>query len=63
MRCKIGGLGMQFSGFGYERRQEPVGHRALAAAWRPYVETAIEAIGTDRSMMESNFPPDGYSAC
>jgi L-fuconolactonase len=62
LRCKIGGLGMPFSGFGFERKQEQVGYRELADAWRPYVETAIEAFGTGRCMMESNFPPDGYSA-
>ena len=30
----------------------------LAAAWRPYVETCIEAFGPARCMMESNFPVD-----
>jgi predicted TIM-barrel fold metal-dependent hydrolase len=60
--CKIGGLGMPTWGFGFETREEPVGFEALAAAWRPYVETAIEAFGADRCMMESNFPPDGRSS-
>ena len=32
--------------------------RRLAAAWRPYIETCIEAFGPDRAMFESNFPPD-----
>ncbi|MFC6647103.1 amidohydrolase family protein [Granulicella cerasi] len=61
-RCKVGGLGMPFSGFGFEQKQEQVGYRELADAWAPYVETAIKAFGTERCMMESNFPPDGYSA-
>lgn len=59
--CKIGGLGMPFWGFGFENRSESVGYRELAAAWRPFVETAIEAFGASRCMMESNFPPDGRS--
>src|SRR5216683_2309379 len=29
-----------------------------AAAWRPYIETCIEAFGPERGMFESNFPPD-----
>ena len=59
--CKIGGLGMPSWGFGFELREDPVGYLELAEAWRPYVETAIEAFGPDRCMMESNFPPDGRS--
>ncbi|HSV81269.1 MAG TPA: amidohydrolase family protein [Ramlibacter sp.] len=58
---KVGGLGMPFWGFGFEHRADPLGYQELAAAWRPYVETAIEAFGAERCMMESNFPPDGRS--
>ena len=59
--CKVGGLGQPFWGFGFERRADPIGYLELASAWRPYVETAIEAFGVDRCMMESNFPVDGRS--
>jgi predicted TIM-barrel fold metal-dependent hydrolase len=59
--CKVGGLGLPFWGFGFERRADPVTYLELAAMWRPYVETAIEAFGVDRCMMESNFPVDGRS--
>jgi predicted TIM-barrel fold metal-dependent hydrolase len=59
--CKVGGLGMPFWGFGFEQRGEPIGYLELATAWRPYIETAIEAFGVERCMMESNFPPDGRS--
>ena len=30
----------------------------LAAAWRPFMETCIEAFGAERCMFESNFPVD-----
>jgi L-fuconolactonase len=60
--CKIGGLGLPFWGFGFEQRTDPVGYLELAAAWKPYVEAAIEAFGPDRCMMESNYPPDGRAA-
>jgi predicted TIM-barrel fold metal-dependent hydrolase len=59
--CKIGGLGLPFWGFGFESRPGPIGYLELAASWKPFVETAIEAFGVDRCMMESNFPPDARS--
>lgn len=62
VHCKVGGLGMPHWGFGFEDRVDAVSSLELAAAWRPFVETAIEAFGPARCMMESNFPPDGRSA-
>jgi L-fuconolactonase len=59
--CKIGGLGLPYWEFGFDRRPGSVGYRELAAAWQPYIEIAIEAFGADRCMMESDFPPDGRS--
>jgi L-fuconolactonase len=59
--CKVGGLGLPFWGFGLQDRSDVVGYAELAALWAPYVETAIEAFGVDRCIMESNFPPDGRS--
>jgi predicted TIM-barrel fold metal-dependent hydrolase len=59
--CKIGGLGLPIWGFGFEERTDPVGYMDLAAAWRPYVETSIEAFGAERCMMESDYPPDSRS--
>ena len=59
--CKIGGLGMPIWGFGFDERKDAVGYKELAKAWRPFVESAIELFGTNRCMMESNFPPDGRS--
>jgi L-fuconolactonase len=34
----------------------------LAAAWAPFVETAIDLFGPDRCMFEANFPVDGRYA-
>lgn len=58
---KLGGLGMKRSGFPfYERAVRPSGGE-LAAAWRPWLEPAIELFGARRCMFESNFPVDGAS--
>ncbi len=65
-RIKLGGLGMQVSGFTFHERPEPPTSAELTAAWRPYVETAIALFGARRAMFESNFPVDkgmyGYRA-
>lgn len=55
---KLGGLAMNVNGFGYHHQVLPPGSGEMAAAWRPYMETAIEAFGVDRCMFESNFPVD-----
>ena len=55
---KVGGLGMMFFGFGFEKLAAPASSETLAKAWRPYVETCIEAFGPSRCMFESNFPVD-----
>jgi predicted TIM-barrel fold metal-dependent hydrolase len=55
---KVGGLGMRLGGFGFHEQAEPPSAETLAAAWRPYVETCIEAFGPSRAMLESNFPVD-----
>jgi predicted TIM-barrel fold metal-dependent hydrolase len=63
---KLGGLGMPIGGFDFHLEPEPPSSERLAAAWRPYIETCIEAFGPARSMFESNFPVDktayGYAA-
>ena len=62
---KLGGLAMQVGGFDFHLRDTPPTSAELAEAWRPYVETCIEAFGAARCMFESNFPVDkggyGYS--
>ena len=57
---KLGGLAMPFCGFDCVDGQARPGSEVLAAAWKPYVETCIEAFGADRCMFESNFPVDGW---
>ena len=55
---KLGGLAMQVGGFDYHQRDKPPTSAEMAEAWRPYVETCIEAFGAARCMFESNFPVD-----
>ncbi|RQP04156.1 MAG: hypothetical protein D1H97_19500 [Paracoccus sp. BP8] len=59
--CKIGGFGLPFWGFGLHDSPGPDASTRLAAIWAPYIETAVEAFGADRCMMESNYPPDSRS--
>jgi predicted TIM-barrel fold metal-dependent hydrolase len=49
---------MRLPGFDFHQRPTPPSSADLATAWRPYIETCIEAFGPERSMFESNFPPD-----
>jgi L-fuconolactonase len=58
---KLGGLGMASCGFGFNKRDPRLDSAELAEAWRPYLETCIEAFGVRRGMFESNFPVDGVS--
>lgn len=55
---KLSGLGMRLGNFGFEKGARPPGSRQLAQAWRPWVETCLEAFGADRCMYGSNFPVD-----
>jgi predicted TIM-barrel fold metal-dependent hydrolase len=55
---KLGGLAMCLLGYDFHLRSTPPSSEDAAAAWRPYIETCIEAFGPDRAMFESNFPPD-----
>jgi len=55
---KLGGMGMHMFGFDFEKRPVPPSSDVLADAWRPFVETCIEAFGPKRAMFESNFPVD-----
>ena len=56
---KLGGLGMRRSGFEFYGQPQRATSTALAAAWRPWLETCIEEFGASRCMFESTFPVDG----
>lgn len=59
---KLGGLAMAFCALPEEG--PAAGHTSehLAALWRPYIETCIEAFGPQRAMFESNYPVDYWGA-
>ncbi|MPY74799.1 MAG: amidohydrolase family protein [Alphaproteobacteria bacterium] len=58
---KLGGLAMDYTGFGWHERPKPPTSRELCDATRRYYETAIELFGPGRCMFESNFPVDKIS--
>lgn len=45
---KLGGLAMCLLGYDFHLRSKPPGSEEAAAAWRPYIETCIEAFGPGR---------------
>jgi len=58
VHVKLGGLGMRLLGFDVHEGEVAPSSEQLAALWRPYIETCINAFGADRAMFESNFPVD-----
>lgn len=58
MSVKLGGLAMRLLGFDFHEQPKPPSSEDVAKAWRPYIETCIEAFGPSRGMFESNSPPD-----
>lgn len=61
VHIKLGGMAMRVGGFDYHLRAAPPSSEEMATAWRPYMETCIEAFGASRAMFESNFPVDQLS--
>jgi predicted TIM-barrel fold metal-dependent hydrolase len=55
---KLGGMMMRLAAFDYLAMDAPPTSEDLAAYWRPYIETCIEAFGVSRCLYESNFPVD-----
>jgi len=55
---KLGGQAMTIRGFNFHEAVLPPSSGELVAAWRPFMETCIEAFGPERCMFESNFPVD-----
>ncbi len=58
VHVKLGGLGMPVNGYDYDKDASPPGSARIAADWKPWIETCIEAFGARRCMFESNFPVD-----
>ncbi|MGB3739791.1 MAG: amidohydrolase family protein [Pontixanthobacter sp.] len=59
---KLGGLAMAFCGMPQNGPAEGCGSKELAAQWKPYIDTCIDAFGTKRAMFESNYPVDRWGA-
>ncbi len=59
---KLGGLAMHNCALPEQGPAAGLGSEALAPLWKPYIETCIEAFGTDRAMFESNYPVDRWGA-
>src|ERR1700716_66391 len=47
---KLGGLAMRLLGYDFHERPKPPSSEEAATAWRPYMETCIEAFGPKRCM-------------
>jgi L-fuconolactonase len=58
---KLGGINMEYAGFGWHENPVPPTSQELCDATKRYYETAIEHFGPDRCMFESNFPVDKVS--
>ena len=58
---KLGGLVMPLNGFGFHKREQPIGSVELAEATRDWYLHTIECFGVERCMFESNFPVDKVS--
>ena len=59
---KLGGLAMPFCQLPDRGPAAGFGSEELAALWKPYIESCIEAFGADRAMFESNYPVDRWGA-
>lgn len=59
---KLGGLAMSFCGLPDKGPAAGTSSEDLAAMWRPYIETCIDAFGPQRAMFESNYPVDYWAA-
>ena len=63
---KLGGLAMAFCAMPPEGPapdlDDACDSEKLAAMWKPYIDTCIEAFGAQRAMFESNYPVDRWGA-
>ena len=58
---KLGGVGMPLGGHRWNERSAPPSSQELADGISSYYNFAIETLGPDRCMFESNFPVDNQS--
>ena len=58
VNVKLGGIGQPRTGYDWYARTTPIDSEELAPIMAPYMNYCIEQFGTERSMFESNFPPD-----
>jgi predicted TIM-barrel fold metal-dependent hydrolase len=58
---KLGGVGQPRYGFDWHLRDVPIGSEELAESLAPLMNYCIEQFGPERSIFESNFPPDKVS--
>ncbi|MEL6738545.1 MAG: amidohydrolase family protein [Pseudomonadota bacterium] len=59
---KLGGLAMHNCAMPDDGPAAGYSSESLAPMWKPYIETCIEAFGTNRAMFESNYPVDRWGA-
>jgi predicted TIM-barrel fold metal-dependent hydrolase len=62
VHVKLGGLPMPFAGWRKHMAEPLPTSEILAAQWKPYIDTCIDAFGPARCMFESNFPVDRFGA-
>ena len=62
VHVKLGGLAMSFCGLPDHGPEAGLSSETLAALWRPYIQTCIDAFGPTRAMFESNYPVDKWGA-
>lgn len=55
---KLGGIGMERYGLGFEKQPVIPSSDDLVAAWGDYIRYTIDTFGPQRCMFESNFPVD-----
>jgi len=53
---KLGGLAMRLLGYDFHERPMPPSSEEAAAAWRPYIETCIEAFGPRARHVREQLP-------
>lgn len=58
---KLGGVAMSPVGFGWHKREKPLGSEEYAAHYAPWFDHAMDRFTPERCMFESNFPVDGVA--